>query len=46
MFHFIVTESYTIVQFPVAKITNLIESMDRRIQLILETKGQTKILNM
>ena len=30
----------TIVQFPVAKINNLIESMDRRIQLILETKGQ------
>lgn len=30
----------TIVQFPVAKINNLIESMDRRIQLILETQGQ------
>ena len=30
----------TIVQFPVAKINNLIESMDRRIQLILQTKGQ------
>ena len=36
----------TIVRFPVAKINNLIESMDRHIQLILETKGQTKILNM
>ena len=30
----------TIVRFPVAKINNLIESMDRHIQLILETKGQ------
>ena len=29
-----------IVQFPVPKINNLIESMDRRIQPILETKGQ------
>ena len=30
----------TIVQFPEAKINNLIESMDRCIQLILETQGQ------
>ena len=30
----------TIVQFPAAKINNLIESMDRCIQLILETQGQ------
>ena len=30
----------TIVQFPVAKINNLIEPMDSCIQLILETKGE------
>ena len=30
----------TIVQFPAAKINNLIEAMDRRIQRILETQGQ------